>query len=432
MAFPSRHSLFPFLTWLPRQTRASVGRDLIVGLSGAILALPQSIAYALIAGLPPEYGLYAAIIPVLIACLWGSSWHLICGPTAAISIVLYASVSPLAVPATQDYVTVILLLTFLAGVFQWLLGLLRFGALVNFVSHSVVLGFTLGAAVVIAVGQLPNLLGLDLPSQATALDSFITLLHHLGEVDKPSLMLGLATVVVGILLKLWLPRWPTLLITLVLGALLVWLWPSMFGRVQLVSAFTGKLPPFSPLPLDLDLILRLLPSAVAVGMLGLVTSLSIARSISARSQQLLDANQEVRAQGLSNIVGAFFFRIAVSRLVHPFGVELRSRGLLTVGRDFFSVVGGAVCDFRREPDCTHSNPGHGRQHPVDRLGTGGPSWHSRAAAGQPSRVRGHGPDLCRHAAAGVADSDLRRGVGVAVLLPQAHLATAGTAYARRR
>ncbi|MGN8123063.1 SulP family inorganic anion transporter [Pseudomonas sp. 22082] len=306
MALPSRRSLFPFLTWLPRQTRASVGRDLVVGLSGAILALPQSIAYALIAGLPPEYGLYAAIVPVLIACLWGSSWHLICGPTAAISIVLFASVSPLAVPASQDYITLILLLTFLAGIFQWLLGLLRFGALVNFVSHSVVLGFTLGAAVVIAIGQLPNLLGLDLPAKATALASLMDLLRHLGAVDKPSLILGVATVVVGALLKQWLPRWPTLLMTLVLGSLAVWLWPAMFGHVQLVSAFVGRLPPFSGLPLDMDLILRLLPSAVAVGMLGLVTSLSIARSISARSQQLLDANQEVRAQGLSNIVGAFF------------------------------------------------------------------------------------------------------------------------------
>ncbi|WP_028620353.1 SulP family inorganic anion transporter [Pseudomonas sp. Ant30-3] len=306
MALPSRHSLFPFLRWMPRQTRASVGRDLIVGLSGAILALPQSIAYALIAGLPPEYGLYAAIVPVLIACLWGSSWHLICGPTAAISIVLYASVSPLAVPASQDYVTLILLLTLLAGIFQWLLGLLRFGALVNFVSHSVVLGFTLGAAVVIAIGQMPNLLGLDVPNQATALDSFMMLFHHLGEADQPSLLLGVATVVVGMTLKMLLPRWPTLLITLVLSGLLVWLWPSMFGHVHLVSAFVGRLPPFSPLPLDLDLILRLLPSAVAVGMLGLVTSLSIARSLSARSQQMLDANQEVRAQGLSNIVGAFF------------------------------------------------------------------------------------------------------------------------------
>lgn len=306
MALPSRHSLFPFLTWLPRQTRASVGRDLVVGLSGAILALPQSIAYALIAGLPPEYGLYAAIIPVLIACLWGSSWHLICGPTAAISIVLYASISPLAVPASQDYITLILLLTFLAGIFQWLLGLLRFGALVNFVSHSVVLGFTLGAAVVIAIGQLPNLLGLDLPAKATALASLMDLLQHLRVVDKPSLVLGVATVLVGFVLRQLLPRWPTLLITLVLGSAVVWLWPAMFGHVHLVSAFVGRLPPFSALPLDLDLVLRLLPSAVAVGMLGLVTSLSIARSIAARSQQLLDANQEVRAQGLSNIVGAFF------------------------------------------------------------------------------------------------------------------------------
>lgn len=306
MAWPNRHSLLPFLGWLPRQTRASVGRDLLVGLSGAILALPQSIAYALIAGLPPEYGLYAAIVPVLIACLWGSSWHLICGPTAAISIVLYASVSPLAVPASEDYITLILLLTLLAGIFQWLLGLLRFGALVNFVSHSVVLGFTLGAAVVIALGQLPNLLGLDLPNQATALNSLTSLLEHLDAVDKPSLLLGLGTLIVGLGLKLLAPRWPSLLLSLVLSALVVWLLPGVFGHVKLVSAFVGRLPPLSPLPLDLDLVLRLLPSAVAVGMLGLVTSLSIARSLSARSEQLLDANQEVRAQGLSNMVGAFF------------------------------------------------------------------------------------------------------------------------------
>ncbi|MFB4248249.1 SulP family inorganic anion transporter [Pseudomonas idahonensis] len=306
MAWPNRHSLLPFLGWLPRQTRASVGRDLLVGLSGAILALPQSIAYALIAGLPPEYGLYAAIVPVLIACLWGSSWHLICGPTAAISIVLYASVSPLAVPASEDYITLILLLTLLAGIFQWLLGLLRFGALVNFVSHSVVLGFTLGAAVVIALGQLPNLLGLDLPNQATALNSLTSLLEHLDAVDQPSLLLGLGTLIVGLGLKLLAPRWPSLLLSLVLSALVVWLLPGVFGHVKLVSAFVGRLPPLSPLPLDLDLVLRLLPSAVALGMLGLVTSLSIARSLSARSEQLLDANQEVRAQGLSNMVGAFF------------------------------------------------------------------------------------------------------------------------------
>ncbi|MDH0646330.1 SulP family inorganic anion transporter [Pseudomonas sp. GD03858] len=304
---PRLHHLLPFLTWLPRQSGRSLRQDLLVGLSGAILALPQSIAYALIAGLPAEYGLYAAIVPVLVACLWGSSWHLICGPTAAISIVLYASISPLAVAGSDDYVTLVLLLTFLGGIFQLLLGLLRFGALVNFVSHSVVLGFTLGAAVVIALGQLPNLLGLDLPSQATALKTVQELAGHVGEVDMPSLVLGLSTLAIGVLLKLWRPRWPSLLISLLLVSLAAWLLPGVFGHVPRVPAFVGQLPPLSPLPLlDVELILRLLPSAVAVGMLGLVTSLSIARSLSARSEQLIDANQEIRAQGLSNIVGALF------------------------------------------------------------------------------------------------------------------------------
>ncbi|OWQ37244.1 SulP family inorganic anion transporter [Pseudomonas sp. DrBHI1] len=304
---PRLHHLLPFLTWLPRQSSRSLRQDLLVGLSGAILALPQSIAYALIAGLPAEYGLYAAIVPVLVACLWGSSWHLICGPTAAISIVLYASISPLAVAGSDDYVTLVLLLTFLGGVFQLMLGLLRFGALVNFVSHSVVLGFTLGAAIVIALGQLPNLLGLDLPSQATALKTVQELADHVGEVDMPSLVLGLSTLAIGVLLKLWRPRWPSLLISLLLVSLTAWLLPGVFGHVPRVPAFVGQLPPLSPLPLlDVELILRLLPSAVAVGMLGLVTSLSIARSLSARSEQLIDANQEIRAQGLSNIIGALF------------------------------------------------------------------------------------------------------------------------------
>ncbi len=304
---PRLTSLLPFLAWLPRQTPRSMRQDLLVGLSGAILALPQSIAYALIAGLPAEYGLYAAIVPVIIACLWGSSWHLICGPTAAISIVLYASVSPLAVSGSSDYISLVLLLTFLAGAFQLVLGLVRFGALVNFVAHSVVLGFTLGAAVVIALGQLPNLLGIELVSQATALKTLQDLLSHAGEIDLPALTLGLATLLLGLLLKLWRPRWPSLLISLLLVSLVACLLPQWFGQVARVPAFSGQLPPLSPLPLlDFELILRLLPSAVAVGMLGLVTSLSIARSLASRSEQMIDANQEIRAQGLSNMVGSVF------------------------------------------------------------------------------------------------------------------------------
>ncbi|MET1079530.1 MAG: SulP family inorganic anion transporter [Pseudomonas sp.] len=306
MRWPDRLMLLPFLAWLPQQTRASLGSDFLVGLSGAILALPQSIAYALIAGLPAEYGLYAAIVPVLVASLWGSSWHLICGPTAAISIVLFASVSPLAQPASQDYVALVLLLTFLAGLFQWLLGLLRFGALVNFVSHSVVLGFTLGAATVIALGQVPNLLGLDLPSQSTALNGLSNLLLNLNGLHWPSLLVALATLAVALLVRRLWPRVPALLMGIIAGGLLVMALPQYLAQVRLVNTFSGRLPPFSPLQLDLETLLRLLPAAVACGMLGLVTSLSIARALASKSQQLLDANQEVRAQGLSNMLGAWF------------------------------------------------------------------------------------------------------------------------------
>ncbi|RJG12697.1 SulP family inorganic anion transporter [Pseudomonas cavernicola] len=306
MRWPDRLTLLPFLAWLPQQSLRSVSLDLLSGLSGAILALPQSIAYALIAGLPAEYGLYAAIVPVLIACLWGSSWHLICGPTAAISIVLFTSVSPLALPGSADYIELILLLTFLAGMFQWLLGLLRFGSLVNFVSQSVVLGFSAGAAVVIAIGQLPNLLGLEIPSQATALASLLKLGQQLPNMDWASCLVAAFSLLTSLLLRRFWPRAPALLLGILAGSLAVWALPRFSANVPLVSAFSGQLPPFSPLSLDPATMLRLLPTAVACGMLGLVTSLSIARSLASTSQQLLNANQEIRAQGLSNMLGAWF------------------------------------------------------------------------------------------------------------------------------
>ena len=290
---PSR--LFPFLHWLPGLRPRAVGRDALVGLTGAVLALPQSIAYALIAGLPAAYGLYAAVVPVIVACLWGSSRHLIGGPTAAISVVLMASVSPLTLPGSQDYIGLVLLLTFLAGAFQFLMGLLRFGALANFVSQSVVLGFTLGAALVIALGQVPNLLGLVPPEgRATAWQSALALAAHLDEAHGASLTVAGVSLGVSILARVLAPRLPVMAL------------PGPFGAVARVAAFQGSLPPLATLRFDAEDMLRLLPSAVACGLLGLVTSLSIARALASRSGQVLDVNQETRGQGLSNLVGAWF------------------------------------------------------------------------------------------------------------------------------
>lgn len=307
MPLPDKQALLPFLRWLPGLDRRTLGNDALAGLTGAILALPQSLAYALIAGLPAEYGLYAAIVPVLIACLWGSSWHLICGPTAAISIVLFTSVSPMATAGSEHFIALILLLTFLAGLFQWLLGLLRFGALVNFVSQSVVLGFTLGAALVIAIGQVPNLLGVELPSQATALANLLQIGQHLPEVHWPSLTVAGITLLLSLAIRRLWPRAPALLLGLLLGSLLVALLPARYsGEIALVASFAGSLPPFAVLDFNLNAVLQLLPAAVACGMLGLVSSLSIARALAVKSHQFLDANQEVRAQGLSNMLGPWF------------------------------------------------------------------------------------------------------------------------------
>jgi len=138
--------IFPFLRWWPLVQRDTLKADLIAGLTGAVIVLPQGIAFAMIAGLPPVYGLYTAMVPPVIAALFGSSRHLISGPTTAISIVVFATVSKFAEPGSAQFIQMALTLTFLAGVYQLALGVARMGALVNFISHSVVVGFTYPSA----------------------------------------------------------------------------------------------------------------------------------------------------------------------------------------------------------------------------------------------------------------------------------------------
>jgi SulP family sulfate permease len=152
------------MRWLPGVTRADVKADFMAGLAGGIVVLPQGVAFATIAGMPPEYGLYAGMIPAIIAALLGSSRHLVSGPTTAASIVLFSALSVYATPGSADYVALALTLTFMVGVLELLLGLARMGALVNFISHSVVVGFTAGAAVLIAAKQLKHFFGVEMSS----------------------------------------------------------------------------------------------------------------------------------------------------------------------------------------------------------------------------------------------------------------------------
>ena len=153
----------PFLVWFPLlRSPATLRADLLAGLTGAIVVLPQGVAFAAIAGMPPEYGLYAAMVPAIIAALFGSSYHLVSGQTTAASIVLFSSLSALAIPGSVDFVRYALTLTFLVGIIQLAMGLARLGVLVNFISHSVIVGFTAGAAILIGTNQLRNFFGIEM------------------------------------------------------------------------------------------------------------------------------------------------------------------------------------------------------------------------------------------------------------------------------
>ncbi|HDY7743568.1 TPA: SulP family inorganic anion transporter [Vibrio vulnificus] len=298
--------LFPFLKWLPKVNAQSLQADFWAGLTGAIIVLPQGIAYAMIAGLPAEFGLYTAIIPAILASLFGSSHHLISGPTAALSVIVFTTVSQFAEPSTPLYIQLCFTLTLCAGVIQLLFGLLRFGAVVNFVSHSVVLGFTAGAAIVIGVSQLKHVLGLQYSSGETAIENLLLLGSHAVHFNAKELSVGMVTILVCIMCKRIWPKLPHMLLA-TLASMAFALWMNHAGYpVLMVSEVSSRSLSLSSPFAGLSHVEPMLGGIVAVAMLGLVEAISISRSVALKSRQSLDSNQEFVGQGLSNIVGSFF------------------------------------------------------------------------------------------------------------------------------
>ena len=302
--------LLPLLSWWPRVTGDSLRHDLIAALTGAVIVLPQAVAFASIAGLPPEYGLYAAMIPAVVAALWGSSWHLVSGPTTAISIVVFATVSPLAAPGSVDYIGLALTLTLLVGMMQLAMGLVRLGALVNFISHTVIVGFTAGAACLIAASQIGSFLGLSIPRGLAVHELLLFAARHLGEAHLWVVLVGAVTLASGALARRFLPRWPYMIIAMLAGAAVSaalnhWLQPSVTG-IATVGRIAASFPPLSVPDLSFAAITSMLFPAFIVTMLALTEAVAIARAIASQSGQRIDANQEFIGQGLANIAGGFF------------------------------------------------------------------------------------------------------------------------------
>jgi SulP family sulfate permease len=302
--------VWPVLRWKNRVTAETIRADLISGLTVAIVVVPQAVAFASIAGMPPQYGLYAGMIPPIIAALFGSSWHLMSGPTTAASIVLLSALSQFAEPLTPHYVQLALTMTFMVGVIELVLGLARMGTLVNFISHSVVVGFTTGAAILIASKQLKNFFGVPIPREGNL---FTTLEHFVQQAPNTNgyiLAIAMVTLVAGLVVKYRMPKVPFLIVALFSGSILGVAFDLIFGNaatgITTVGALPQTLPPLSLPDFSLQTIKDLAPGALAMTLFALTEAVSIGRAIGIRSGQLIDGNQEFIGQGLSNIAGSFF------------------------------------------------------------------------------------------------------------------------------
>ena len=316
--------IFPFILWFRLTTIETIKADFFAGLTGAIIVLPQSVAFATIAGMPPEYGLYTAMVVPIIAALFGSSFHLVSGPTTAISIVVFAAVSKYAAPGSEEFVALALTLTFLAGVYQLVFGLAKFGLLVNFVSHNVVIGFTAGAALLIASSQIPYILGIHIPRGEGFINTWIDLYSGVGEFDIYLLIVGLGTLVSAIIIKLIRPKFPYLLIGMFVGGFLAFYLSSFTDSIETVGVMPAYFPPLSSPNFSLNSLKSLAPEAFAIALLGLIEASSIGRSIATKSNQRINPSQEFIGQGTSNIIGSFFSGYASSGSFTRTGVNFES------------------------------------------------------------------------------------------------------------
>ncbi|MCG6871899.1 MAG: SulP family inorganic anion transporter [Gammaproteobacteria bacterium] len=301
---------FPFLRWSSRVTKDTLGPDLLAALTGALVVLPQGVAFATIAGMPPEYGLYAGMVPAVVAALYGSSWHLVSGPTTAASVVMLSALSPLAAPGSAEYVALALTLTLMVGVIQLTMGVARLGTLVNFISHSVLVGFTAGAAILIAAKQANNFFGLDIGGDLHVYEIIVETTRHLLEAHPAVTFVALVTLLTGVIVKRLFKRFPSMLAAMIAGSLVGVALNAFFGAettgIQMVGALPAQAPPLSMPSFSLNVLRDLGSAALAMTLFALTEAVSIARSISIRSGQVIDGNQEFIGQGLSNIVGSFF------------------------------------------------------------------------------------------------------------------------------
>ncbi len=329
-------TLQPWNVWLALVNRHSLGKDASAGLTGALIVLPQAMAYAMIAGLPPHYGLYCAIVPAIIAAVFGSSWHLVSGPTAAISIVVFATLSPMAKAGSPQYIMLALTLAFLVGVIQLAMAICRLGKLTDKIPHSVIIGFTTGASFLIAASQIKHFFGLSLPTNNGFISTLTNAVSAAATFKWQVTCVGAVTLFTTIAAKAWLKPLPHMVVGMVIGALTAFALGS--NEVVLVGALPSALPQLSTPSWDFSIWASLSKGAVVVALLALTEAIAIARAVGLRSNQAIDGNQETFGQGLSNLAGAFCSGYPSSGSFTRSGVNYEAGAVTPLAAVFASLI----------------------------------------------------------------------------------------------
>ena len=297
----------PFRSWLKDYDRNDLSKDFIAGLTVAIILIPQGMAYAILAGLPPVHGLYAAFLGTAVSAFWGSSRHLSTGPAAIVSFLVLTALIPHAKPESKEFIVLAIIFALIIGIIQLLMGIFKLGFIMNFISHSVLSGFTIAAAIIIAATQIPSLGGFEIIKHEYVFLNFYEILRDIPQTNLPTLFIGLTSILLILLAKRKISRsFPAALVVIVLGILLSYLLDFEHHGIAVIGVIDAHISLPSVPQISLRSILELLPSALIIAVIGFMEGHAISAAICQKSKQKIDLNQELVGQGLGNIASSLF------------------------------------------------------------------------------------------------------------------------------
>ena len=306
------HTYLPITEWLPDYGKKDFSGDLVAGITVSVMLIPQGMAYALLAGVPPIYGLYASLVPLLVYPLFGSSRHLAVGIVAIDCLIISAGLSSLAAPMSEEYIGLVFVLALMVGAIQLLMGLFRMGFVVNLLSRPVIVGFTAAAAITIAFSQLSYILGFPVVPYPDIVRTLIEIAGSIDQVHGSSLLLGVTGIAIIFAARRWAPRIPAPLVAMVFGGLAVWAFGLHGQGVEIVGHVPSKMPSPRIPRLDVSTLIALMPTAVTLSFVQYMGVVSLGKIFASRHRYRIDANKELRALGAINLTGSLFQSTPVS------------------------------------------------------------------------------------------------------------------------